>query len=238
MATGNDLTTWSADSTASGFGALDRELWWRAGYRFIPAELGVDSTGRTGSVLDVGCGSGEVATWLAREFDVDVLGVDTSPAMLARAAPTDRVRYREVPPGELPIEDRSVDGAFAAFVYVCEPDPDVLAGLTRAVYRAVRPHGRFVVLDPNPDTTGVDFGGLRQGEPDVDYSAGDPLPVALRRADGGWMRIHDVYWSTSTYLGLFRAAGFTGITVSRPRDTTVAGGTAAPFLLVSGTRPN
>lgn len=238
MATGNEVTTWSADSTAAGFGALDRELWWRAGYRFIPAGLGLDTTGRTGTVLDVGCGSGEIATWLAREFDVDVLGVDTSPAMLARAEPADRVHYREVPPGDLPFEDGSVDSAFAAFVYVCEPDPDVLTRLTREVHRVVRPGGRFAVLDSNPDTTGVDFGGLRHGEPDVHYQAGDPLPVALRRADGGWMRIQDVYWPASTYVDLFRAAGFAGIAVHRPPDTTAAGETAAPFLLVTGTRPN
>lgn len=239
MATGNDLTTWSADSTASEFGQLDRDLWWRAGYRFLPEQLGLRTrAAERSTVLDVGCGSGEIATWLAHQFEVDVLGVDTSSAMLAQAETADRVSYRQVPRGRLPLDDGSVDAAFAAFVYVCEPDPDVLTGLTREVHRVVRPGGRFVVLDSNPDTTGVDFPGLRQGDPGVRYRAGDPLPVSLRRADGGWMQIQDVYWPTSTYLDLFSAAGFTGITAHRPPDTSTAGETAAPFLLVTGTRSN
>lgn len=231
------VTPWTDDAVAAEFGELDTDLWWRAGYRFLPAELGLATGAARGArVLDVGCGTGGIARWIARTCGVRALAVDPSEAMIARAEPAPGVDYRVLRDGRLAAEDRSVVAAWAAFVYVCEPDLAVLERLTAEVHRVLRPGGRFTVLDSNPDTTGVAFDGLRQGEPGVRYRAGQRMPVDLRRRDGRWTRIADVHWPTRTYLDLLSGAGFADLAVRRPGVTAEDGRQAAPFMLVTGVR--
>ncbi|GAB2749622.1 class I SAM-dependent methyltransferase [Salinifilum aidingensis] len=230
------VTGWDDAAAADAFTAFDAELWWRAGYHYLPEELAVEAGQR---VLDVGCGPGAVARWLARTCDVRVFGLDRSPAMLGRAAreaDDARVSFHRLRHGTLVrlLPQGSVDAAVAAFVYECEPRWAELVELTRGVFRSLRPAGRFVLLAGNPDTTGTLFEGLRQGEPGVSYRPGDDLPVDMRRHDGTWERIWDVFWDRDSYERLLREAGFR---VLHHRSPVVAAAGAAPFLLVTAERP-
>ena len=225
-------TSWADASVAEEFHEFDAALWWSHGYRFLPEELALGPGAR---VLDVGCGSGELARWFAAQHGSRVLAADPSEAMLARAEPAPRVSYRRVLDGRLDgIDDRSVDAASSTFVYECEPDEDRLRRLTREIARVLRPGGRFVLLGGNPDTLGVLFDGLRQGEPGVDYRPGDRFPVDMRRRDGSWGRVEDVYRPTRAYEQLLTGAGLALVRRRAPASAETGG--RAPFLLLTAER--
>ncbi|MHA6799357.1 class I SAM-dependent methyltransferase [Bounagaea algeriensis] len=230
------VTGWDDATTAEAFSSFDAELWWRAGYRYLPEELAVSPGQR---VLDLGCGPGVVTRWLARTCDVRVFGLDRSSAMLelaSREADDPRASFHRLRHGALDrlLPQCSVDAVMATFVYECEPRWSELAQLTSGVLRALRPAGRFVLMAGNPGTTGTLFEGLRQGEPGVVYRPGDDLPVDVRRCDGTWERIWDVFWDRGSYDQLLQQAGFR---VLGHRSPVVAEVGAAPFMLVTAQRP-
>ena len=101
-------------------------------------------------ILDVGCGPGFYCAELLDEVGPSgsVVGVDSSPAMLAlaarRCAGHDEVELLEGDAAALPVDDASFDAALS--VQVQEYVPDVTAGLAE-LHRVLRPGGRVVVWD-------------------------------------------------------------------------------------------
>ena len=94
------------------------------------------------TVLEVGCGEGELAERMYRELDAEVVATDQSERMveLTRARGVD-ARVADV--RELPFESGSFDVAVAAWMLFHVPDIDqALAELARVV----RPGGRLVAV--------------------------------------------------------------------------------------------
>ena len=102
--------------------------------------------------LDFGCGVGRVTGALAERFD-DVLGLDISPTMIARARELDatgRVRYKVGAQGELdrlPVED--FDLVVSLLVLQHLPSPDDVAQVVGALTRRVAPGGALVLQVPS-----------------------------------------------------------------------------------------
>jgi len=96
---------------------------------------------RPARVLEVGCGWGELAAWVARETGAEVVAVDLSPHMveLARESGVD-ARVGDVQ--ELPFDDGEFDVAVAAWMLYHVPD--LGRGLAELA-RVLRPGGRLVV---------------------------------------------------------------------------------------------
>jgi SAM-dependent methyltransferase len=91
-------------------------------------------------VLEVGCGWGELAQWIARDTGAEVVAVDLSPRMaeLARKRGVD-ARVGDVQ--QLPFDDGEFDAAVAAWMLYHVPDRDrAVAELARVL----RPGGRLV----------------------------------------------------------------------------------------------
>jgi arsenite methyltransferase len=101
-------------------------------------------------ILDVGCGPGFLSAELQLEVGPagSVVGVDSSPAMLALAARRCQgrrnVTLHQGDATSLPVADAGFDGAVC--VQVLEYVADIPAAL-RELYRALRPGGRVVVWD-------------------------------------------------------------------------------------------
>ncbi|MFT6078272.1 MAG: SAM-dependent methyltransferase [Planctomycetota bacterium] len=98
-------------------------------------------------VVDLGCGTGFLAAWLAERSD-QVIGVDHSERMLAEAsANVPGAQFRQGELDALPLEAEEVHAAFANLVWHHLPDHDAAA---REVHRILRPGGYVVVSDLMP----------------------------------------------------------------------------------------
>jgi SAM-dependent methyltransferase len=83
-----------------------------------PAVRGLLADLRPGRVLDAACGTGRHSVWLAARGH-DVIGVDASPDMLAKAkAKLPDARFEQGDLTALPLPDASVDAALCALALV------------------------------------------------------------------------------------------------------------------------
>jgi SAM-dependent methyltransferase len=102
-------------------------------------------------VLDLGCGIGGPARYLAATFGCEVAGVDLSPAFIdaaryltARCGLSDRVTFQIGNALHLPFEDAAFDTVFLQHVAMNIEDRTALYAEVR---RVLTPGGRFVTYD-------------------------------------------------------------------------------------------
>ncbi len=135
----------------------------RGFYRSVAADV-AKTAGPDGRVLEVGCGPGRLAIALAREFGLDVTGLDLDPAMIDRAnANADRSGGRRPAfvvgdVASLPFPDASFDVAVSTLSM--HHWDDATAGLTE-IARVLRTDGHALVWDVRPG-----FVPLHAGLPD------------------------------------------------------------------------
>jgi len=105
-------------------------------------------------VLDVGCGTGQLAARIKRERPAtDVVGCDFSAGMLSRAAGRcHQVRWIRGDAGRLPFHDGTFDVVTSTEAFHWFPDQEAVL---REVYRVLTPGGRFLLAMVNPPATVV-----------------------------------------------------------------------------------
>jgi ubiquinone/menaquinone biosynthesis C-methylase UbiE len=99
----------------------------------------------SGSLLDVGCGTGSYTAALA-ERGWDVTGVDVSGDMLRRAEARG-VKTVRADAASLPFEDASFDAAVSVFT---STDVDDLGAVVREIVRVLRPGAALVSVAAHP----------------------------------------------------------------------------------------
>jgi SAM-dependent methyltransferase len=163
-----------------------------------------------GTVLDVGCGSGDWLAALAR-FNTRVVGVDIDEDMLslarARSSGSDNVEIRAVAAEALDLPDGEFDAVtcFTALPYL---DQDTALS---EMARVLRPAGRLVV-----GTVGSGYyakhvaEGIRHEEPDAIRYGLDPILVSAARAVAGDGVARDSLrsWGPRAVRRLLEAQGF------------------------------
>jgi SAM-dependent methyltransferase len=124
---------------------------------------GVDLAGKL--VLDIGCGVGGIDVMLARDHGCDIIAVDVEAPLIERARQraaaaglAQRIDFRVVEPGPIPLEDEAVDIVFSKDVWIHILDkPALLAD----VFRVLRPGGLLVAADwccgPEPFSADMDY---------------------------------------------------------------------------------
>jgi ubiquinone/menaquinone biosynthesis C-methylase UbiE len=111
-------------------------------------------------VLDVGCGTGTLVVLIKRLHpDVDVIGLDPDPRVLARARrkaerASVSIQFDHGFSDALPYTDASVDRVYSSFMFH-HLQRDEKQGTLREVRRVLRPGGVFRLLD---------FGGPESGD--------------------------------------------------------------------------
>ncbi|WP_114950821.1 class I SAM-dependent methyltransferase [Sphingosinicella terrae] len=145
--------------------------------------------GRGDVVLEVGFGGGDLLARLLRVTDGEVVGVDLSEAMVARA----RRRFRCEPRlrlhlgsvDALPLGDGAVDRACSVNNVYFWPDP---AAAMRELARVLKPGGRLALCFEPPEELrkwpGHRFGFRMHDEPAVRSMMEAAGFVGIRRAEG------------------------------------------------------
>ena len=141
-------------------------------------------------VLDLGCGSGGPARYLASKVGCNVIGFDLSEEAVAvgnvlseRTALSDLVHLHKADAVEVPAEDATFTAGFTVHVGMFVADKKRFYG---EAFRLLKPGSRFVVFDP-----------VLAGETYHDY----PVPWARTANDNH-------IGSEATLLGNLRDAGF------------------------------
>ena len=105
------------------------------------------------SVLDLGCGTGELALTLGRRVGPNgrVAGIDISKALVAGARRKAKraglaIDYRVASVEQLPFEDATVDVVVSSLV-LHHLAPEVLERAVREIRRVLKPGGRIFVID-------------------------------------------------------------------------------------------
>lgn len=147
---------WWSDN-AAGYHAEHGAFLGAARLRWCPEGLIEDGAGLLGPiagrrVLEVGCGAGQGARWVARGGG-DAVGCDIAEGMITVGRELNRATGVDVPlvvadARHLPFASRSFDVAFTAFgALPFVPDPETVH---REIARVLRPGGRWVFSTAHP----------------------------------------------------------------------------------------
>lgn len=119
----------------------------------IGAEIPIEA----GRMLDVGCGPGNLDRLLAAARPgLEIVGLDESPAMLHQAVRGPHLPNLEFRLGPVDSADFREEFDFAIAVLTFHHWEEPVRGL-EAVYRALKPGGRFWIYEPNPDSSDEDL---------------------------------------------------------------------------------
>ncbi|MGW1777963.1 class I SAM-dependent methyltransferase [Streptomyces sp. NPDC002143] len=223
---------WDTPAAAAAYRDRDMRLARQLIFPTTLSRLGRPTTSATSAptALDVGCGTGALAAYLAESDGWSVQGLDPSSHMLDIARtdrPHHRVDYRLFDGRSLSwIPDASVDAVVCCLVYCADSDDKRLAALTREIHRVLRPGAPFVLADLNPAGTGREFSTVRYGEPGAVHTDGDTVSTALRQLDGDWITTACHYRSLDGYRSFLTGAGFPPPAVDLP--TTPPSGDDGP----------
>lgn len=229
---------------AKGFADINRVTDWLIGF---PAVL-KEADARPGqTVLDYGCGDGQVCIVLASN-GVGVIGVDNSEEMINLAKERNShklIRYYKNNDSELDvIPDNSVDVAMANFVFLTIDKRDVIKRICREILRTLKSGGKFIICTNGPNSLNHKY---------ISYSIiadnkcidgnGYPNKVKLHAPNGNKIEFTDYYWSPSDYEEILTAVGFNVKKSFEPELDLSPEGleiidelTYPPFLIVSATK--
>lgn len=220
-----------------GYSGLNRSVEGLAGAPEWPAlrALVPDLKGR--KVVDLGCGFGWFSRWAREQGAAEVLGLDVSEKMLARAREMTSdaaITYERADLEKLALPEASFDLAYSslAFHYI-ENLPEMLTN----VHRALVPGGRLVASVEHPIYTAPTRPGWS-----VDASGNKTWPIDNYQVEGrrstDWLAkgVIKQHRTIGTYLNLLIGLGFTIARVEEwgPSDAQIE---AWPALAEERLRP-
>jgi len=175
-----------------------------------------DVTGQ--SVLDLACGEGFYTRLLKQAGAAGVTGVDISPAMIALAEAAEGreplgIDYRCSDVAALPDIGR-FDIVTAAYLLHYAPDIQALRAMCARIAAQLRPGGRLVAINENPEQAGSNYAGYTQYgfNKSLQGPQQDGAPIHYAMVSGRkLMRFSAYYYRRATYEAALQAAGFTGI---------------------------
>ncbi|WP_367300721.1 class I SAM-dependent methyltransferase [Leuconostoc carnosum] len=205
-------------SVANQFNQYNDVLEQTLGYHYVISAFESDQANK---ILDYGCGPGKVSFRLANQWSSDIIAVDESAKMIEIANDQrahEHIEYRIVENDNLNfIADNSIDGAMACYVFINNESEQRILQIMSEIHRVLRPKSRFLILDTNPNTTGVSFSTFQNGEKGKKYGYGEPRIEKLHVDQNNDLILHDFNWPNSMYENNLRKAGFRNINVRYPK---------------------
>ncbi|RFA32783.1 SAM-dependent methyltransferase [Virgibacillus dokdonensis] len=211
-------TSFKKSDIANKFEAYNDILEQILGFRFVFETL--QSNPKIASVLDYGCGPGKVSYRLAEKMGVNVYAVDESKEMMNIASEKrshPNIKYHLINNDHLSfLQDNSVDAAMACYVFINTEKKEQILTIMKEIYRVLTPQASFVILDTNPDSTGVEFSTFQNGRKGKTYRSGEARQEWLHLEQQDDLVLHDFHWPKSVYEELLTEAGFQEIEVIEP----------------------
>ncbi|WDF02003.1 class I SAM-dependent methyltransferase [Shouchella hunanensis] len=211
-------TSFKEGMVANQFDAYNDILEQTLGFRFVFQALIENPDSKT--ILDYGCGPGKVAYRLAERTDLNIIAVDESKEMLEIAFEKrdhPKIDYRLIQDDRLSfIKDNSVDGAIACYVFINTEKKDRIQRIMKEIYRVLKPQSPFVILDTNPDSTGIAFSTFQNGLSGKKYSYGEARQEWLHIENQDDLILNDFHWPKSMYQELLKKVGFQEIEQIEP----------------------
>lgn len=170
------------------------------------------------SVLDLACGEGFYTRRISEAGAASVQGVDISPEMIRLA----QMMEAEQPLGIdylcADVATMEVQGSFdlvsGAYLLHYSPDLDALEAMCSNIAAQLKPGGRFVCINENPQQSFADFAGYTQYGFNKSATGDqvDGATVHYAMLSGRSMIRFDVYFYTrETYAAALRKAGFSRV---------------------------
>jgi toxoflavin synthase len=167
--------------------------------------------------LDLACGTGAYSRALRRRGAHPVLGIDLSPEMIGVAqtaeeeAPLD-VKYLVQDVGAMD-DLGQFDGALGAYLLHYGTSVDHLHRMCQGISRNLRPGGRFVTYQLNPDFSRQPGYYLRYGtdlhfDPDIAFADGYPFSFRVKVSGFESPELAIYYWSRQALDDALHTAGF------------------------------
>lgn len=220
-----------------GYSRLGRSVEGLAGAPEWPALRALVPDLRGKKVVDLGCGFGWFSRWAREQGAAEVLGLDVSEKMLARARTMtrdDTVTYRRGDLENLDLAQASFDLAYSSLAFHYIED---ISGLLANVHRALVPGGRLVASVEHPIFTAPSNPGWV-----IDANGNKTWPVDNYQMQGpritNWLAegVVKQHRTVGAYLNLLISLGFTITHFEEwgPSDAQVA---AWPALAEERLRP-
>ena len=207
---------------AGGYQTAKRQPW--RTYLEQPSALALLGDLNGLSVLDLGCGEGHYTRLLKQLGASQVLGVDLSSDMIELARQQERshplgIDYRVCDAGALTLQTKA-DLVFAGYLFNHARDRDELRAQFSTVSGLLRPGGRLVALNNNPDDPPSNF---EAGRP-YGYSKSINGPLVEGAAihyrfaleDGGVFELTDYYISREVMQTLMEDCGLQQVRWPQP----------------------
>jgi SAM-dependent methyltransferase len=201
---------------ADAYAALEFPGTYYLAYRDLPAIIGAHMRGT--KAVDFGCGAGRSTRFL-RGLGFDVMGVDISEPMLARARERDPGgEYRLLPDGDLGGLPAGIhDLVLSAFTFDNIPAMEKKVALLSSLKRLLKDGGRIVNLVSAPEIymnewasfSTRDFSGNRTAR------SGDKVLIVMLDVEDR-RPVEDIFCTDDDYREAYKRAGLVPIETCRP----------------------
>ena len=176
------------------------------------------------AILDVACGDGDYTRRLKRLGAAEVIGVDISERMVAKARAIERTDPLGLDYRVQDVAHLAQIGAFdlitAVYLFPYAPTRQALDKMVRALAANLKSEGRLLAVTTNPALEKTDLSDLTKYGTKMELAEpledGAPVIATLFTAAGD-IRLSTTYWSQATYERVFVEAGFEQVTWHRMR---------------------
>jgi ubiquinone/menaquinone biosynthesis C-methylase UbiE len=216
-------TVWKSKEVSSNFDAYNDMLENILGFSKLLEIIQKDTGIKT--ILDFGCGPGKVSQRIAKlNPNYKIFAVDQSENMIEIASTNrshENIHYQLIRDDNLSfLEPKSIDCAIVCFVFINNSSKERVANILSEIHRVLKDNGTLMILDSNPDATGIEFSTFTNGIEGKIYSVGESKEQFLKIPESSNLVLHDWYWSKEIYQNWLTQAGFT---IDHIYESTISG---------------
>lgn len=106
---------------------------------------------QTDKVLDYGCGSGRISSWIADHGVKEIVGIDTSPEMIEEAKrfspPRSNLAFKSYDASRIPFKEGYFDKVLSITVMQHILDKTAFQNLIQELYRVLAPNGKAILIE-------------------------------------------------------------------------------------------